>query len=93
MSLWFFIVADGSVLPLLFHPPFPKNLYLKEVLTYLIEHCQTCPSVSSAQVQRAIVEHFGSAPSVGQLNRVRARLGLSRQPVPREKKASSGFLP
>ena len=64
-----------------------------EVLTSLIEHCQTCPSVSSAQVQRAIVEHFGSAPSVSQLNRVRARLGLSRQPVPREKKASSGLLP
>ena len=64
-----------------------------EVLTCLMEHCQTNPSVSSAQVQHAIVERFGSAPSVSQLNRVRARLGLSRQPVPREKKASSGLLP
>jgi transposase len=64
-----------------------------EVLTYLMEHCQTCPSVSSTQVQRAIVERFGSAPSVSQLNRVRVRLGLSRQPVPREKKASGGLLP
>jgi len=64
-----------------------------EVLTCLMEHCQTNPSVSSAQVQRAIVERFGSAPSVSQLNRVRARLGLSRQPVPREKKASSRLLP
>jgi transposase len=58
-----------------------------EVLTCLIEHCQANPSVSSATVQRAILERFGFAPSVSQLNRVRARLGLSREPVPREKKA------
>ena len=45
------------------------------------------------RVQHAIAERFGSAPSVSQLNRVRARLGLSRQPVPREKKASSRLLP
>jgi transposase len=64
-----------------------------EVLTCLIEHCQANPSVSGAQVQHAIAERFGSAPSVSQLNRVRARLGLSRQPVLREKKASSGLLP
>jgi transposase len=63
-----------------------------EVLTCLIEHCQASPSVSSAAVQRAIFERFSSAPSVSQLNRVRAHLGLSRQPVPREKKASSRFL-
>jgi transposase len=50
-----------------------------EVLTCLIVHCQTSPSVSSAQVQHAIAERFGSAPSVSQLNRVRARLGPSRQ--------------
>lgn len=64
-----------------------------EVLTCLIEHCQTSPSVSSAQVQHAIAERFGSAPSVSQLNRVRAHLGLSRQAVLREKKASSRLLP
>lgn len=46
-----------------------------EVLTCLIEHCQTSPSVSSTQVQHAIAERFGSAPSVSQLNRVRAHLG------------------
>jgi putative transposase len=63
-----------------------------EVLTCLIEHCQASPSVSSAAVQRAIFERFGSAHSVSQLNRVRVHLGLSRQPVPREKKASSGLL-
>jgi hypothetical protein len=28
-SLVFFILAVGGVLLLLFHPPFPKNLYLK----------------------------------------------------------------
>jgi transposase len=60
-----------------------------EVLTFLIEHCQDTPSVSSSEVQHAIEEHFGQAPSVSQLNRVRANLGLSRQPVPREKKAST----
>ena len=32
-------------------------------------------------------KRFGHARSVSQLNRVRASLGLSRQPVPREKKA------
>jgi len=64
-----------------------------EVLTCLIEHCQANPSVSGAQVQHAIAERFGSAPSVSQLNRIRALLGLSRQPVPREKKASSSLLP
>jgi transposase len=58
-----------------------------EVLTCLIEHCQATPSVSSAAVQRAILERFGLAPSVSQLNRVRARLGLSRELIPREKKA------
>ncbi len=63
-----------------------------EVLAFLIEHCQANPCVSSPAVQRAIVERFGVAPSVSQLNRVRVRLGLSRQPVPREKKASSGLL-
>ena len=63
-----------------------------EVLTCLIEHCQSSPSVSSARVQHAIAERFGSAPSVSQLNRVRARLGLSRQPVPREKKPQAAFF-
>ncbi len=64
-----------------------------EVLTFLIESCQATPSVASSVLQRAIMERFASTPSVSQLNRVRARLGLSRQPVPREKKASSGLLP
>ena len=56
-----------------------------EVLTFLIESCQATPSLASSVLQRAICERFASAPSVSQLNRVRARLGLSRQPVPREK--------
>jgi transposase len=60
-----------------------------EVLVFLIEHCQANPCVSSPAVQRAIVERFGLALSVSQLNRVRADLGLSRQPVLQEKKASS----
>lgn len=60
-----------------------------EVLAILIDHCQGTPSVSSSVVQHALEERFGHAPSVSQLNRVRASLGLSRQPVPREKKAST----
>jgi transposase len=58
-----------------------------EVLAFLIEHCQANPCVSSPAAQRAIIERFGFAPSISQLNRVRARLGLSRALVPREKKA------
>jgi transposase len=60
-----------------------------EVLAFLIEHCQGNPYISSPAVQRAIEERFGCVPSVSQLNRVRASLGLSRRPVPREKKAQS----
>jgi transposase len=63
-----------------------------EVLTFLIEHCQATPNIASSVLQSTIVERFGSAPSVSQLNRVRAHLGLSRKPVPREKKASSSLL-
>jgi transposase len=64
----------------------------EEVLTFLIEHCQATPSIASSVLQHARASHFGSAPSVSQLNRVRARLELSRQPVAREKKASSSLL-
>ena len=58
-----------------------------EVLTFLREQCQENPCISSPAVQRAICGYFGYAPSVSQLNRVRASLGLSRQWVSREKKA------
>ncbi len=58
-----------------------------EVLTCLIEHCQANPCVFSSTVQRLLQERFGVSVSVSQLNRVRARLGLTRTPVPREKKA------
>jgi transposase len=64
-----------------------------KVLTFLIESCQATPSMASSVLRHAISERFASAPSVSQLNRVRARLGLSRQPVLREKKASSRLLP
>lgn len=58
-----------------------------EMLTVLIQSSQETPSVPSSALQRALEERFGDAPSVSQLNRVRARLGLTRQPVLREKKA------
>lgn len=58
-----------------------------EVLALVCEHCQAHPSVSSSAVQRLLQERFGVCVSLSQLNRVRASLGLSRKPVPREKKA------
>ena len=60
-----------------------------EALTFLKEHCQSNPSVSSLAVQGLLYEHFGLLISVSQLNRVRAALGVSRQRVPREKKATN----
>jgi transposase len=57
-----------------------------EVRAFLIEMCQTTPSIASPEVQHAIHERFGLAISVSQLNRVRASLGLSRRRIPREKK-------
>lgn len=60
-----------------------------EVLAFVIEYCQADPCVSSPVVQRALQEHFGFAPSVSQLNRVRAHLRLSRRKVAREKKAQN----
>ena len=62
-----------------------------EVFTCLIEHCQANPCVSSSTVQRLLQERFGVSISVSQLNRVRARLGLTRKPVPREKKPKTSF--
>ena len=58
-----------------------------EVLTFLIESCQSNPFVSSPVVQRLVQERFGLSISVSQLNRVRASLGLSRSRIPQEKKA------
>ena len=57
-----------------------------EVLAFVVERCQTNPCISSPTMQRALQERFALAVSVSQLNRVRASLGLTRKPVPREKK-------
>jgi transposase len=59
------------------------------VLTALIESCQANPCVSSSVVQHLLQERFSLHISVSQLNRVRASLGLTRKPVPREKKPTS----
>ena len=63
-----------------------------EVLTNLVEHCQATPSISSSAVRHLLQARFGLCISVSQLNRVRASLGLSRQCVPREKKAQNRTL-
>jgi transposase len=62
-----------------------------EVLTFVTDHCQSHPSISSSTVQRLLSDRFGLAVSISQLNRVRATHGLSRQSVPREKKAQNGY--
>lgn len=59
------------------------------VLTCVTEHCQSHPSVSSSEVQHLLSERFGLSVSVSQLNRMRAAHGLSRMPVPREKKTKN----
>ena len=60
-----------------------------DTLTFLMEHCQAQPSLASSSLRQEMLETFGSAPSISQLNRVRARLGLSRQAVPPQKKTSN----
>lgn len=57
-----------------------------EVRTFLIERCQAAPSLSSPMLQHLIQERFDIRLSVSQLNRVRASLGLTYHPLPREKK-------
>src|SRR5712692_6095244 len=61
-----------------------------EVLTWMLDHCQSHPSTSSADVQRRLSKRFGLSVSVSQLNRVRAAYSVRRVPPPREKKAEDG---
>jgi transposase len=60
-----------------------------ETLTFVIEHCQAQPDLASSALQHEMLEHFGSAPSISQLNRVRARLGLTRQVVAQKKTSNT----
>lgn len=60
-----------------------------EALALVREHCQADPHISSSIVQHLLQEHFSLGVSVSQLNRVRASLGLTRKPMPREKKPRS----
>jgi transposase len=61
------------------------------ILALVCEHCQANPCVSSSAMRCLLQEQCGVSVSVSvsQLNRVRARLGLTRKPVPREKKQRS----
>jgi transposase len=61
----------------------------EEALALVCEHCQANPCVSSSVLQRLLQERLRLCISVSQLNRVRASLGLTRKPVPREKKAKN----
>jgi len=60
-----------------------------DILTWVLDYCQSHPSASSTEVQHLLAERFALSVSVSQLNRVRAAHGLSRRSVPREKKAES----
>ena len=62
-----------------------------EALTLLKEHCQSNPSASSSAVQRLLQERLDLCISISQLNRVRAKLGLSRCLVPRGKKPKTSL--
>src|SRR6266700_3657643 len=58
-----------------------------EVLISLSERCKTSPDLPSSALQCALQERFSLSVSISQLNRVRASLGLTRKPIPRETKA------
>jgi len=60
-----------------------------ETATFVRERCQAQSSISSSSLQCEILEKFGSAPSVSQLNRFRARQGLTRQTGVAQKKTSN----
>ncbi len=47
--------------------------------TWLTEFCTTHPQIASSQVQAELKTTFGVAVSVSQINRVRAKLGISTQ--------------
>jgi putative transposase len=61
-----------------------------EVLTFLLDYCQSHASATSREIQRLVAERFDLSVSVSQLNRVRAAHGLSRKNPPQEKKAENG---
>ena len=62
-----------------------------EVLTWLLDYCQSHASVSSSELQHLIAERFNLSVSVSQLNRVRAAHGVRRVPPLREKQAKAGL--
>jgi transposase len=63
-----------------------------EVLTFVLDYCQNHTSAASREVQHLVAERFSISVSISQLNRVRATHGLSRQAIPREKKAENRHL-
>jgi transposase len=65
----------------------------EDVLTWVLNYCQSHASASSAEVQRRLIERFGLSVSVSQLNRVRAAHGLSRKAIPQEKKSRKRASP
>ena len=63
-----------------------------EVLTWVLEYCQSHVSVSSSELQHLVAEQFRLSVSVSQLNRVRTAHGVRRQAPLREKKSKTGMV-
>jgi transposase len=63
-----------------------------EVLTWLLDYCQSDASVASSELQRLVAERFHLSVSVSQLNRVRAAHSVRRVLPPREKKPKTGLV-
>ena len=59
-----------------------------DVRAWLEAYCQAAPGCRSRTVQTALYERFAIRVSIAHLNRVRARLGLSRRLTARGKKSS-----
>lgn len=61
-----------------------------DVLTWVIEYCQSQAATASSELQRLVAERFRLSVSVSQLNRVRAAHGVQRVPPSARKKAENG---
>jgi transposase len=48
------------------------------VQTWLSEFCATNPQIASSRIQTELKTEFGTAVSISQINRVRAKLGVSK---------------
>jgi transposase len=60
---------------------------------WLAQFCRAAPEVTGRTVQAALLEQFGLAISVSQMNRLRAALGVSRPASGAGEKSARGAAP